>query len=79
MHVVRHQAITCHGQFAPSYFPPQQIEIDLALRVGGQNALPPIAALRHMVRNVRNHHPSHPWHHPHPSALQRIRNAALRP
>jgi hypothetical protein len=29
-----------------------------ALRVGGQNELPSVAALRHMMRNVRYHDPS---------------------
>ena len=38
-----------------------------ALRVGGQNELPSVAALRPMMRNVRYHDPSHPRHRPSPS------------
>ena len=39
-----------------------QRRIDQALRVAGQKELPAVAALRHMMRHVRNHHSSYPRH-----------------
>ena len=39
-----------------------QRRIDQALGVAGQKESPAVAALRHMMRHVRNHHSSYPRH-----------------
>jgi hypothetical protein len=69
MYVVRHQAVSQHRERLLAQRLPQQIEIDQALRLRGQNELPPVAALRYMMRNIGHHHPSPSRHPPHPSAV----------
>jgi len=58
-----------------------QRRIDPALGVRGQKELPPVAAMRHMMRHVRNHHSSDAWHRQRLSAARPSANgpAALPP
>jgi hypothetical protein len=56
-HVVRHQAGTHYRQAFNAHRLAQQIEINHPLGIGRQKELPPIAALRHMVRRIRHDRP----------------------
>ena len=50
--VVRHEAVSQHGELVLAQPLPQQIEIDRALDVARKEVLAPVAALRHMMRHV---------------------------
>jgi len=42
--------------------PPQQVKVDHAFRIGIQDELPPIGALRYMMRNIHRYHTSQSSH-----------------
>lgn len=67
--------------FFDKKFPPADIRpMKPPLRVRGQNELPPVATLRHVMGNVRNHHSSHTRNRPPPfPSADRSRNPKHRP
>jgi len=58
VNVIRHETIAHQGKPVQLGMLLQQVEIDLALGIGGEDELPRVPALRYVVRNIDDHHPS---------------------
>jgi len=76
MHVIAHQTVAQQGEAMEFRILPQQLEVGNAVGIVGQDDLPRVAALGHMVGNVNDDHArqsSHPR-----KISERIRFAARR-
>jgi len=64
MHVVRHKTIVPYLQSVGTRVVEHQEQIPPAIGVLEKDVLAPVAALRDVVRHIRDHHPCHARHGP---------------